>query len=274
MVKGKWSEEPIRGSFEPIVSDKIFNKVQAILEGRKPIISGYKRNNPEYPLRQFITCPNCNQPLSGSPSKGRSKKYPYYHCYNKDCSINFRIPVDRLHKVFVEYLKEIKPASEFLDLFQLTVEDVHNQRTENRLNKSNELDKRLIKLKETKSKLIDYKLDGSISQADYTFKSEQLNSQIKEVEYELSTLSDTEEDLTKCLKYTCNVVANLDEVWLNGSLEIRQRLQRLIFPKGLTYDLSNFRTAEISSLFKIIGSLKEPSYNMVPPSEFESLSTP
>ena len=44
------------------------------------------------------------------------------------------------------------------------------------------------------------------------FKSEQLNSQIKEVEYELSTLSDTEEDLTKCLKYTCNVVANLDEV--------------------------------------------------------------
>lgn len=274
MVKGKWSEEPIRGSFEPIVSDKIFNKVQAILEGRKPIISGYKRNNPEYPLRQFITCPNCNQPLSGSPSKGRSKKYPYYHCYNKDCSINFRIPVDRLHKVFVEYLKEIKPASEFLDLFQLTVEDVHNQRTENRLNKSNELDKRLIKLKETKSKLIDYKLDGSISQADYSFKSEQLNSQIKEVEYELSTLSDTEEDLTKCLKYTCNVVANLDEVWLNGSLDIRQRLQRLIFPKGLTYDLSNFRTAEISSLFKIIGSLKEPSYNMVPPSEFESLSTP
>ena len=74
--------------------------------------------------------------------------------------------------------------------------------------------------------------------------------------------------------FPCNVVANLDEVWLNGSLEIRQRLQRLIFPKGLTYDLSNFRTAEISSLFKIIGTLSVPSYNMVPPSEFESLSTP
>ena len=274
MKKEEWSGEPIRGSFEPIISEKIFNKVQAILDGRKPIISSYKRNNPDYPLRQFITCPNCNQPLSGSLSKGRNKKYPYYHCYNKDCSINFRVPVDRLHKVFVEYLKEIKPASEFLDLFQLTVEDVYRQRINSRLDKSSKLDKRLGELKRTKSKLIDYKLDGSISQEDYAFKSEQLNSQIKEVEYELSTLSDTEEDLTKCLKYTCNVVANLDEVWLNGSLEIRQRLQRLIFPKGLTYDLSNFRTAEISSLFKIISSLKEPSYNMVPPSEFESLSTP
>ena len=38
MPKNKWSNEPIRGSFEPIVSEKVFNKVQTILSGKKPII--------------------------------------------------------------------------------------------------------------------------------------------------------------------------------------------------------------------------------------------
>lgn len=70
------------------------------------------------------------------------------------------------------------------------------------------------------------------------------------------------------------MIANLDDVWSDANLYIKQRLQKLIFPKGLTYELDKFRTHEMSSLFKIIGTLSVPSYNMVPPSEFESLSTP
>ena len=56
---------------------------------------------------------------------------------------------------------------------------------------------------------------------------------------------------------------NIETLWLNSDLDTKHRLQKLIFPKGLTYDLEKFRTPEKSCLFK-----------MVPPSEFESLSTP
>ena len=99
MVKKEWSANPIKGNFEPLITEKTFYKVQNILSGRKPHIAPHLRNNPLFPLRQFITCPHCNQPLTGSSSTGRRKiKYNYYHCYNRDCGVNFRIPKDRLEE--------------------------------------------------------------------------------------------------------------------------------------------------------------------------------
>ncbi len=274
MPKNKWSEEPIRGSFEPIVSEKVFNKVQAILNGRKPIIAGYSRNNPNFPLRQYITCPNCNQPLTASNSKGRSQKYSYYHCYNKDCSINFRIPTDRLHKAFIEHLQNIKPATEFIELFKAIVTDIYRAKRSDEEKLKITIKSNIDVLREKKSKLIDFKIDGTISQEDYDFKSAQIAVQLQEYEFQLTNIADIANDMEKCLKYACSVINDLDEFWLNGTLDIKQRLQQLIYPNGLTYDLSNFRTAEMSSLFKIIGTLSVPSYNMVLPRGFEPLSHP
>ena len=71
-----------------------------------------------------------------------------------------------------------------------------------------------------------------------------------------------------------SLINNIETLWKNSELDIKQRLQKLIFPKGLTYDLEKFRTPEKSCLFTIIGALSAPSYKMVPPREFESLSTP
>lgn len=123
-------------------------------------------------------------------------------------------------------------------------------------------------------KLIDFKIDGTISEEDYRFKAEQLSSEISEQEFRLRQLGEYKDDLTKCLKYTCNAVRNIDKIWNNGDLELKQRLQKLIFPKGISYDLDKFRTGEISSLF-IKKDASVASYiDMVPPSEFESLSTP
>lgn len=274
MDKKEWSEEPIRGIFEPLVSEDEFMKVQDILNGRKPLITAYKRNNPEFPLRQFITCPNCNQPLTGSPSKGRSKKYSYYHCYNTDCSLRFRIRKERLEKVFVDYLKFIKPEQNLLNLFELTVKDVYNEKLSIRLNSQKQVEDRLIELKNRKSKLIDFRLDGTISEEDYRFKTEQLAEEIQEHEFRLREVEVHDEDLTKCLKYACNAISNIDTLWENGDLDLKQRLQRVIFPKGLMYYSNDFRTAEISSLFIKKDTFKVSYNQMVLPRGFEPLPHP
>ncbi len=274
MYKKKWASEPIRGIFEPLVSEQEFMKVQDILDGKKPIISAYKRNNPDFPLRQFITCPNCNQPLTGSKSKGRKERYSYYHCHNKDCSIHFRIRKERLEEAFVKYLDTIKPQHNWMNLFETVVTDVYKSKISDRLNRQETLKDKITELKNKKSKLIDFKIDGTISEEDYRFKAEQLSSEISEQEFRLRQLGEYKDDLTKCLKYTCNAVRNIDKIWNNGDLELKQRLQKLIFPKGISYDLDKFRTCEISSLF-IKKDASVASYiDMVPPSEFESLSTP
>jgi len=42
----------------------------------------------DFPLRGLHVCGECNKPLTGAWVKGRSKKYPYYYCQNKNCEQN------------------------------------------------------------------------------------------------------------------------------------------------------------------------------------------
>jgi DNA invertase Pin-like site-specific DNA recombinase len=55
MVNKKYADEPIKGTFEPVVSEKTFYKVQEILEGKRPHTAPHLRQNPIFPLKQFIT---------------------------------------------------------------------------------------------------------------------------------------------------------------------------------------------------------------------------
>ena len=66
----------------------------------------------------------------------------------------------------------------------------------------------------------------------------------------------------------------IDKVWIESDLDKKQRLQKLIFPQGLTYENEGFRTDSNCCLFTKKGALLAPDFKMVPPGEFESPSPP
>jgi site-specific DNA recombinase len=65
-VRGK------RGDFEPLTSEDLFYRVQAVLSGRAPSTRPQQRAHPDFPLRAFVRCVSCRRGLTGSWSKGRS----------------------------------------------------------------------------------------------------------------------------------------------------------------------------------------------------------
>jgi len=64
-----------RGDFEPIVMERVFFRVQAILDGRYEVAAPRQRNDPDFPLRGYVRCESCGKPLTASWSKGRSDYY-------------------------------------------------------------------------------------------------------------------------------------------------------------------------------------------------------
>lgn len=275
IYKKEWAEEPIRGIFEPLISEAEFKKVQDILNGKKPVITAYKRNNPEFPLRQFITCPNCNQPLTGDTPHGRNgQKYYYYRCYNKDCIAHFNIAKDALENKFVEHLSKIKPEKSLLKLFKAIMKDTYNKTTKEAQKTYETLNKQLEEVNEKKSKLLDLLISDIVSKDDYNMKTAQYEAKEADLKSKIAVCDMPQNNFEDCINYACNILDHLDIFWLNSKIEIKERLQKIIFPNGLRYEGGVFRNGEISSLFKIIDTLSVPSYNMVPPSEFESLSTP
>ncbi len=79
----------VQGTFEPIVTEELFNDVQNILKGKNRKVKYYLHENPDFPLRRFVVNEHGKQ-LTGYWSKGKRLKYPYYSFHSKGTTIKKR----------------------------------------------------------------------------------------------------------------------------------------------------------------------------------------
>ena len=103
-----------RGDFEALVRERVFFRVQAILDGPYEVTSPKQRNDPDFPLRGYARCEACGKPLTASWSKGRSDYYAYYHCRGRCRAVN--ISKAKLEELFVEELARLQPTAGFMRL--------------------------------------------------------------------------------------------------------------------------------------------------------------
>jgi hypothetical protein len=83
--------------------------VQDILDGKRRAIVPHIRNDEDFPLRVFVKCADCGQPLTGSWNNGRNKYYPNYRCRNKRCrAVNIR--KEALERKFLHLLHRLTPS--------------------------------------------------------------------------------------------------------------------------------------------------------------------
>lgn len=268
-IKCSWFPDPIKGIHEPIIDQATFDLVQLLITGRRKTITSYKRNNPDFPLRGLITCPICNHKLTASWSKGRSgKKFGYYHCVSKDCSFK-AVPKSKLEEKFINYLQSIKPSSSIMELFKVIVLDVYKQEQGERIKEGYRLEKELQTLKEKQDKLLELLISDSISKEDYRIKGEMTKNEIIVKQLELNEHTIDENDIETCINFATYWIENIDKLWEQADLNLKQQFQNIIFPENLYYDQLRFRTASLSPIFAIFKKISEPEYSLVHPRRFE-----
>src|SRR5712692_5972952 len=103
-----------RGDFDPLVSDDTFYQVQAILQGRIQVVGPHERNRPDFPLKGLVRCAECGRPLTASWSKGRSGRYPYYHCWRQCRAVN--VTKAKLEGLFTDELERLQPTPGYMRL--------------------------------------------------------------------------------------------------------------------------------------------------------------
>ena len=114
-----------RGDFEPLISEEVFYRVQAVLAGRVQPTSPRQRNRPEFPLRGFVRCSACGRGLTGSWSKGRHGRYAYYHCRPRCRVVN--VTKARLEGLFVDELERLQPTPGYMRMLKESVLQVWQQ---------------------------------------------------------------------------------------------------------------------------------------------------
>lgn len=56
----------VEADFEPLIEPALFNRVQSVLAGIGSRQVRRHRNHPDFPLRRFVRCAACSNPLTGS----------------------------------------------------------------------------------------------------------------------------------------------------------------------------------------------------------------
>ena len=270
LIRVEWLPDYVDALHKPIISRDIFFKVQAILDGKRPVVVPRPRNNADFPLRNFIRCERCGSKLTGSWSKGRNKKYAYYHCRGKGCSMNIRKEV--LEAVFYEYLQSFQPKEEILDLFGAIVLDVWEKQQEERFKEQKRMERELDSLKQKKDRIFDLLLKKTIDDETYKFKMEEIAVEITTKEIELNEIKIDLNDVESCINYCKFFLSNIARLWHDSPLDLRQRFQNLIFPEGIAFDGENFRTAVTANIFRHLQPERVQKYSLVAPTGFEPVS--
>ncbi len=262
-----------RGSFAPLVSEELFRRVQDIFDGKRLSVTSHQRNNPDFPPRVFVSCGACGTPLTGSWSKGRKGRYPYYRCRNSHCrAVNVRR--ESLERDFAALLERLAPERRYMRLFKEIVRQVWKQRVAASESVLRAAKGKLAELENRKNRLVDFLLEGRLDQQTYDEETMRLRGEIESAERELREADLEQMDLEAVLAFAEKLVERPRQLGLESTLKQKQRLQRVFFLDGVKFTKEGFGTAVNNSFFGVLRNVSEQKATLASPTGFEPVLPP
>ena len=263
-------EKLVKGLHEPLIEVSLFEKCKDIQDG----VSRHNTrqrvyNNPDFPLRRFAICGECGKPMTACWAK--SGTHPYYYCINKSCfRYSKMIKKTDFENLFMEYLKIVKPKEKTIKRFETRFIKRYKEReTEikgdyvRQLNDTSELQKEL-------DWVVDSGRKGILPEHIVKDKVNDLDQKITLAKLQLTEIHTEELNVNALLAYAESFIRTLENSWFDARPNIKLRLQRAIFPEGVTYKENVFSNSRISPAFEIISTFGAENVKDVTPLEFES----
>lgn len=220
------------GDFAPLVSEATFYRVQGLLDGRIVNAGPRPKNHPDFPLRGFVRCEACGRPVTGSWSKGRNGYYAYYHCQRQCRATN--VSKASLEQQFVDLLEAVQPSAAVMRLVKMRlVAKWKALQTEARkvaganVRRVAVIQQRLDRLDEA------FLFAKSIDQQTYDRQRHKLREEqaLARIDQHASALDNL--DVEAILSFAEAVLPSSARMWVQASLDQRQRLQKVLFADGL-----------------------------------------
>jgi len=249
--------EMIPGKHEPMISPDIFLKVNGINK-RRP--KGYHVNkSPDSrPLTGDMLCYKCGGRMTGYPNK--KKGLHYYKC--QKCSgisinaISRNQPQCRIgaHELFLELLESYELHPDFVDAFESQMSQIFELANHSIITQQAAYKKRLTEKEKERDQLQRRYALGKFDDGElYNRLLSEINSEIISLrennDQPLFEISNRQNHQKKAL----HLVQNVSKYWINGDIEEKRSVQKLVFPNGFLIDpvKREYLTPEVNCLFKL-----------------------
>lgn len=139
----KWTQgQPVKCMFEGLVSIDLFNRAN---KGKRTIIEMPNNKiaitdniapenatpkgtrHPDFAFKNFVMCPECNKPLLGSSSRGKTGQYySYYHCDKR--GHKFRVKKEELELRVLEFVGGLEFSQQDIDTLFAAIKAAYDKR--------------------------------------------------------------------------------------------------------------------------------------------------
>ncbi len=257
-----------RGTFTPIIHDELFNQVQRVLKHKGRKHSAYITDNPDFPLRKFVINES-GKKLTGSWSKGRHKRYPFYR-FGGNNSNHKR---DEFEKEFMAYIDSHGFDDTKLKRLKELVRENLVKATLDQRKEADRLKKYINELTDKQTGIIKKNLDGIIPDNVLKQQLAMIDKELLNANASLAVMPNTETNYEEAVGFLEGYLKTPSGVWKDAKIGVKTKLQWFQFPQGLTFQNNFFGTAEICSFFKAKDAISASLYSKVDPSGFEPLTS-
>jgi hypothetical protein len=262
IIRDPWGDKEYPGRHLALVSKEIFNRVQSVIEGRNRSI----RHNVvriEFPLRQFARCTACNDYLTGSFSRGRSRYYPYYHCFHKACGEPTYANARVVHSEFMEFLYSITPNQDAIKRLDDSITTAVRERANTISTRRERRQLELERLDQQNDQLIKMKMENLITSDEFTAHKARISKRLRELDIEEGPNAFEAPHTRSLIEEISDPLMNLNTTWMEIPPALKQRFQRVILPNG--FAVQRIGTAQMSDLFSALSPSRLQMSTLVAP---------
>ncbi len=233
-----------KGEYEPMITEKEFYLAQEILEKQSQNTGfSHQENNSTFPLSRILYCRNCRKKLTGGLTKGRSKKYPYYQCWNPNCQNKDRFDAEVANALIEPLLNNMKFESKWYKILKEMMLENHEVRLHARGVNIDKLEKDLIVLKARLKKVEDMVEAGIYSIEKGKVRADEIKKEL--------ILKEVNLDKEKTERYKIEPFIDFFEVfsnqlyrlWVRCPEKQKREIFDHVFKKGVYFNGKELRTA-------------------------------
>lgn len=247
--------EVIEGNHQPMITKELFLKIHNLLntgtETRK-----YCVDDENLPLKTFLKSTTCGTPYTGFIVK---KKGLYYYKNRRKGSKENR-SAKKLHQEFLELLETYKlKDKKFVAPLKEMLYDTFVGMNEEAIKETKELSSGIVAIEMKLDRLEERYVFEEINKSQYDRFRTKLVAEVNQKKKNLSKHSFDSSNLKKSINIALKYALNLPLLWSSGDIEVKRKLQYMVFPDGLGYDFQNKRiqTFRVNSIFAQIACLSD-----------------
>ena len=243
----------VKGKHQPMTDTKTFYLVQNRLDGKRDKAEPEVKKVPDetFFMRSFMRCPHCGHTVYGSFSKGRSKRYAYYHC--NYCG-NYRISASDANEGMSKFLSSLKPTDAVLALYEAILVDMSKANAKASKDEQNTI-KRDLESIEVKMKKVQEKwFEGVLDDDTFTAMNARLVADKKDLELRLEESKEqpSKKEVADKLKFALAMIENMGSCMATAPIELKLNILGSIFSGKIIFEKTEPRTATLSPLVSLI----------------------